>query len=811
MPNSHRPLSKHPTLVASLAAVVIAAGALVATSAGATPAPDPAPAFMPADPALLGRIGATGVRKLIGERTPELMYTELHDRRAKAGGAKIAGTGTALVVLWNFTDHPADQTAHPNAAYYNLLFSNGTLPTGSMNDYYREVSYGAYGVGGAVSGWTTSNRLYSYSGYVPHDPDHTRTMIQDAVAQLDATVNFALYDNDGPDGIPNSGDDDGYVDALFFVHPGPGQEQSGDPNDIWSHAWVLPYGGYLTNDGVRVYRYSVEPEETSSGNMVAVGVYCHEFGHVLGLPDLYDTDYTSSGVGDWCLMGFGSWNHVAGHQGGTEPAHLCAWCKQEMGWLTPVAVTTNTTGVTLAPAENNAVAYRIFRDGATTGSEYFLAENRQPILFDAGLVRRQIENGLPLPQGLLILHVDESRSSNDNELRRLVDVVEATPWTGGPGPALEHMDGPEEWPLTLKLNHCNRADNGDLWPGFAGANGDTTDWVAPRSRDRFADDTVPSANDASCDPTGLAIDNITLAGSNVTADFLPFTAKSRPAAAAAKAIQTWSFETGMDGWETCRSFVHFDQTQASGCAGAGGLWFGVNDPSWACPPGYGNDWNDFTWHRVQVEAGATVTLKHKYDVEADYDFCYVEVRCADDPSATWYTVALLTGTSGCVTNMWPIPSAAIAECLDPGNGTAKLDLRLRFTSDSGWSAQDGQFCGDGWWVDEVSVGGAVTGLGDPVAGATLPALLLPATPNPFNPATLIRFHVPAAARQVALAVYDQRGRLVRSLDFGEAPAGWLEKIWDGRDDAGRQLGSGVYFARLTVDGARQMQKLALIK
>jgi len=802
-----------PSHAAATRAVVLPVCLLFVLAAAAVPVAGAAdrsggPNFMPAHPELLARAGRAGVVRLTGEQTPVEMYTESRDARAKAGADKISGSGTCLVILWQFTDHPADVTAHPSSAYQSLLFSTGTWPTGSMNDYFREVSYGAFGVSGASIGWTTSST--TYASYTPHDPNTTRIMIQNAIVQLDPTVNFALYDNDGPDGVPHSADDDGYVDALFFVHAGPGQEETGNLDDIWSHAWSFP-GGLATNDGVRIGRYSVEPEETASAALVAIGVFCHEYGHVLGLPDLYDTDYSSSGVGEWCLMSGGSWNARSGGQWGSCPAHPLAWCKQQLGWLAPTAVTTTTYGVTLPPAETSPSARRIFRGGVTTGDEYFLVENRRQLGFDAGLTRRQVRFGLPAPEGLLVLHVDESSSSNATDTHRLVDVVEATPWFTFAGEPFEHLDGAAGWDATRWLDNANRGDNGDLWPGFASANVDTTDWLAPRSRNRFADNTVPSATDYFCEPTGIALANITLAAPDVQVDFLIETALASVAPPAVTDL-TWNFESGPEDWQFCNSFVHVDETLAAGCAGAAGMWFGLNDPVFACPPGYGNGWNDFTWHPVVVQAGASVTLRHKYDLEAAYDYGWIEVRCAGDPGAPWHVVADFTGDSGgCLLQSFAIPATAITECADPETGYARLDLRLRFTSDGGWSSEDGLFCGFGWWIDELTVGNAITAAGDTPEAAALPAVLLPASPNPFNPLTTVRFHIPSGARNVLLAVYDQRGRYVRTLATGSLVPGWIERTWDGRAASGQAMASGVYFARLNVDGEVKIQKLALVK
>jgi M6 family metalloprotease-like protein len=771
------------------------------------------PEFMPAHPDLLKQLGRAKVAELQERHAPPRMEQELAAQRAKRGAAKVSGTGTCLVILWEFTDHPADQGAHPSSAYHDMMFSTAAYPTGSMNDFYRENSYGTYGIGGDVVGWTTS--LHTYDSYAngdgSQDASTAREMIIDAVAQLDPSVDFSQYDNDGPDGVPHSGDDDGYVDALFFVHAGPGQEQTGDPADIWSHASAF-YSGLSTGDGVSVRRYSVEPEELLDGSLMTVGVFCHEYGHVLGLPDLYDTDYSSSGIGEWGLMSGGSWNNRSGDPAGSSPSHLTAWCKQELGWLTPVTVTASSYGVTIPPAETSPTAYRIFRDGVTGGDEYFLCENRRTLGFDAGLVRRQILLGLPLPEGLIVYHVDESNSGNSSDHHRLVDVVEASPWFEPDGSWYEQMDGDRDTGTYANLSQPNRGDNGDLWPGFTLFNADSTDWVGPRDRDRFAGDTVPPAEDSFCEPAGIAIENIALAGDDVVADFL-VGAKAEPPAAV-KTDHTWDFETGSDGWEFCYSYVHQDVLHAGGCPGSGGLWFGLDDPDFACPPGYGNGWNDFTWKTIWVVTGASVTVRHKYDLEPGYDYGYLEVRCAGDAGAAWHELASFTGSAACQTETFPIPGPVLQECQVAGlpkDAYSALDLRLRFVSDGGWSAEDGSFCGLGWWVDEVTVSNVYTGVGDEIPGAGLPAVLAAPSPNPFNPLTIIRYHVPAGARRVRLEIFDQRGRRVRTLTAGPVAAGWQQAIWNGRDDGGRTLASGIYFARLDVDGLVRIQKMAFVK
>ena len=143
--------------------------------------------------------------------------------------------------------------------------------------------------------------------------------------------------------MPNSGDDDGFVDFIGIVHPEVGAEAgAGAGTNIWSHRWVLSgwgAGTYTTGDAragggnIRVNDYTIMPALSNSTTMIEIGVFCHEFGHAFGLPDLYDTNSdngSSSGIGWWGLMGSGNWNSP------THPAHMSPWAKAELGWITPI-------------------------------------------------------------------------------------------------------------------------------------------------------------------------------------------------------------------------------------------------------------------------------------------------------------------------------------------------------------------------------------------------------------------------------------------------------------------------------------------
>src|SRR4029077_10126539 len=136
-------------------------------------------------------------------------------------------------------------------------------------------------------------------------------------------------------------DGNGYVDAFIVVHPGGGGEQTGNAGDLWSHKWGPP-GRYSTG-GTQIYAYLTIPEDCR------LGVCAHELGHLLfGFPDLYDTDYSSEGIGNWCLMAGGSWNN-----GGLTPAHPSAWCKCKQNWATSQNYTANMNNVAIEDVKSS--------------------------------------------------------------------------------------------------------------------------------------------------------------------------------------------------------------------------------------------------------------------------------------------------------------------------------------------------------------------------------------------------------------------------------------------------------------------------
>lgn len=325
--------------------------------------------------------------------------TRDHDHVMSTSKAPVVGTKRALVLLVDFSD----KSAVKNQAHFNnLLFSQNSYATGSMRDFYREASYGKLNVTGAVkgeggptSGWFRAPRTKAY--YTNNDfghgayPKNAQKLVEDVITLANPFVNFSQYDNDG----------DGFVEALIVICAGSGGEATGNKSDFWSHKWgITP----KTVDGVKVNKYFMAPEDGR------VGVMAHELGHLLcGLPDLYDTDYSSKGTGRWDLMAGGSWNN-SGH----TPAHPTAWCKLKCGWVNPTVILNNTQNITLKPYHNNQDIIKI-PIGSVNSKEYFLLSNRQKHGFDKNLPG----------EGMIIEHVDETKGNNTNENHPLVDIEQA--------------------------------------------------------------------------------------------------------------------------------------------------------------------------------------------------------------------------------------------------------------------------------------------------------------------------------------------------------------------------------------------------
>lgn len=312
-----------------------------------------------------------------------------------------------------------------STAFDSVLFGDGRdgrplNPTGSMTDFYWEASYGKLFVTGKCYGPFRMPKTYAHYVGVDNGLSRGSELAYDAVVASNYYIDFT---NHGTPGFSMSG--------LTIIHAGPGAE-SGVPNAIWSHAADI--GQSLVADGVAISDYIMNPEEVPGGGLSPIGVFCHEYGHTLGWPDYYDTQYNpgSSGLGNWCLMAAGSYNGNS-----QRPAHPNGWAKTQMGWLPAVEITSNVSQVEIPPLSTTPVAYYMSNDpGYPAAPERFFVENRQPYGFD---------DALP-GYGLIIYHLDLTRPNNNDPNRYRVGVVQA--------------DG--NWSLNFG---GSRGDAGDPYPG----------------------------------------------------------------------------------------------------------------------------------------------------------------------------------------------------------------------------------------------------------------------------------------------------------------------------------------------------------
>lgn len=898
--------------------------------------PQAAFAMPKALPEALERMKAEGTFDNFVQMSQE--HAEKHEwapSRLRRGGpgTKTVDSVYSLVFLVEFPDQEADQEIYPPAHFDELLFSEGVLVNGSARDYYNENSYNQFTFDGEtttlwymaphdMAGW------YCNADRIPGTPDDygngggpksVAGLIADVVALYDGDIDFSIFD----------GDDDGIVDSFFLVHAGPGAEATGNPDHIWSHRSSV---NITTNDGVRLVDYTTEPENGK------VGVFAHEFGHVLGLPDLYDTDYTSSGVGNWSIMASGSW---AG--GGTRPVHFDAWCKVELGWIDPVVIDQNDVlrnPFDVPRVEDHPVVYKLPVYLAPNW-EYFLIENRQKVMMDVELPG----------EGLLIWHIDDARNGNRNEGSNpmnlsphyQVTLEEAdcyfNPWVywesdGVPGSFdMEQADGvggergdlfpgthgirnfhASTWPNSHAYNNndgdskcavleiSDSADTmtavfdvvrvlpvlevmGTLTDDGAGGDGDgrgesgesaelvldlasvwgdapnvtavlsTTDPLVTitDAAGGFGDLDGGTHGTNEGDPFGIAIATL---NEPVQVEFhLEITSEplGHPYVSTAdfKLVLGWPEvlmvdddggddreEPFMEALANAGVTLYDEWSVAAGSGTVNSpfttgnltiLWITGEESTETLTP------DDRAALTPVIGAGTNFVLSgENFDEElAGTNFFADVLHVAADNNNTMAPV--INGVAGhpvfgvfaekgmavvqaSPSSLTPLDEAESAIEYAPAGGTAAVSYDgapggnthkvVTFGFDLGMSQNEGLL----WQYLISALRYTPTGVGGEVPPALLPerVVLEPNAPNPFNPSTTIFFALPQAA-SAALRIYDLRGGLVRTLVDRELHAGRHSLHWDGTNDAGEGLASGVYLYRLETPIGTSTRRMLLLK
>lgn len=399
----------------------------------------------------------------------------------------VSGTFEFPVLLGRFQD---TETLRYNRddVQRELFDGPATGDRRTLPEYYDAASNGHVELVGRSFDWAASGmeraEVTGTSSGLGSDAEVGEFIRELLDAADGAGTDWARFDNDGPDGIPDSGDDDGYVDLLAVLHPTEGAEcgNPGSSTRIWSHRWQLslatdstetdpdPGAGrpYVTSspsssstsgsDYILVDDYMVAPllecdwedaDGAGETDINQIGVLAHELGHGFGLPDLYGTGASSHyGAGNWGLMGTGAWGCD-----GNDPAVPClpgAWTRYAMGWIPvdTVPAETSLTERTLEPVETSGGILRV--ESGDGSGEYFLLENRRRAGFDANL----------LEEGVLIWHVDPSVLAvrwRDNRVN--ADPEHPAVW-------LRQADGLDD----LMRAGGGRGDPGDIFTSREGAN-----------------------------------------------------------------------------------------------------------------------------------------------------------------------------------------------------------------------------------------------------------------------------------------------------------------------------------------------------
>lgn len=324
------------------------------------------------------------------------------------------GEQKSLVILVEFPD--VKFTLDDPKTYYENMLNGETftdyLSTGSAHQYFRENSNGQFDIKFDIVGPVSLQKESGYYGENDYWGEDRRPyeMIVDACDLLHEgnIVNFADYDKNG----------DGEIDNVYVFYAGYGEADGGGPNTIWPHSWEMTDAGvskYYGNLKLNHYACSNELQYYPDNKVMpdGIGTFCHEFCHVMGLPDFYSTIGGGAFTPEnWTLLDSGSYNNMS-----RTPPYLSAFERYAFGWIDPMDINT-TDKVSIRHIGESNEAYIIHTENP---NEYFILENRQ---------QRGWDEFLP-HHGMLVWHIDfnqrvwDNNTVNVNPRHQYIDLVEA--------------------------------------------------------------------------------------------------------------------------------------------------------------------------------------------------------------------------------------------------------------------------------------------------------------------------------------------------------------------------------------------------
>ena len=335
-----------------------------------------------------------------------------------------------LIILVNFPDltfstEKAEIDSMINGVDYSRRYTGYTtagkktviVSQGSARQYFHDTSCGQYNPVFDVVGPVLVSQDHDYYGENNRQGDdkHVEDMIKEACELVEDEVDFTLYDNDK----------DGKVDFVYVIYAGYGEADGAGDDYVWPHNYALTYTGTSCFvDGKQVDNYACSNElDYYSKQHDGIGTFCHEFSHVLGLPDLYTTNSsTHKTMGSWDILDYGPYNND-----GNTPPHYSAYERFFMGWLTPTLIN-KACDVELEPlgTGNGAVILTATGEHNLNGIDpmartFYLLENRQKEGWDAFLPGH----------GMLITKINYSQSKwenntvNNSSSSMGVDIIEA--------------------------------------------------------------------------------------------------------------------------------------------------------------------------------------------------------------------------------------------------------------------------------------------------------------------------------------------------------------------------------------------------